>query len=562
MNPYFEGLDPSECIDDDRIILFTDRNWFFGLDDTGNLMSWSFLQELSTEVTTTQGGALLITADGSMDCQENPAEQELMTHPLHLCEVICSLFCLRPGGSLVLKMFTFFEVQSVSLLYLLSCCFEEVHVYKPITSKLGNSEVYVIACNFLKPRNLPSILEELKPFYGCNNKSLHSIFNRETIPLSFIDRVISCSEFFKTRQIIAIERNIRLFNNTSCSQLGQSSELLKILVMNEFLQRNRCSRIKRPRIWINYKLWNLVEKGRQIPGAKLFKLSNRIWNETRINRLKYINSYFNPILEFFSAENTETNSVFHSECFTLDRLEQSSLTDALNISKGKQFLVVKVSKLIYSKLLSILLYYIKENASPNELREILSTPRRRRLECENNDSCVKFKENSQRIMMEEINRREVEAVKVMDEGYYMIPYNSVSSLNQFLDLIKEGKVIEGDSVAFINCPLLTRTQFGLFIILCSLFKKITFFEPTKDFSASPFFLLSSFRSSTEEAKKLMESLMDKGYNVKEISSGSSSPPCQLFPIQYLIRSPLYIAVCRYNSYMCINRINCLRTIIL
>ncbi len=67
-----------------------------------------------------------ITADGSIDCQNTPGEQEAVTAHLHFCEAVTALSLLTPGGNFVLKMFTLFEHQSVSLMYLLNTAFREV----------------------------------------------------------------------------------------------------------------------------------------------------------------------------------------------------------------------------------------------------------------------------------------------------------------------------------------------------------------------------------------------------------------------------------------------------
>ena len=48
------------------------------------------------------------------------------------------------GGHFILKMFTLFESESVCALYLLRTLFKDLDVFKPATSKEGNSEVYVI----------------------------------------------------------------------------------------------------------------------------------------------------------------------------------------------------------------------------------------------------------------------------------------------------------------------------------------------------------------------------------------------------------------------------------
>lgn len=48
------------------------------------------------------------------------------------------------GGTFVLKMFTIFECNSLCRMYLLCCAFDSVLVKKPVTSRQGNSEVYVV----------------------------------------------------------------------------------------------------------------------------------------------------------------------------------------------------------------------------------------------------------------------------------------------------------------------------------------------------------------------------------------------------------------------------------
>lgn len=46
LNPYCEGNDTMRMIDDDRFIRTTYKNWFFGTDNTGDLMSEENLEAL------------------------------------------------------------------------------------------------------------------------------------------------------------------------------------------------------------------------------------------------------------------------------------------------------------------------------------------------------------------------------------------------------------------------------------------------------------------------------------------------------------------------------------
>lgn len=62
--------------------------------------------------------------------------------------MVTALGVLAPGGSFILKAFTLFEHPTICALYLLGALFEQVHVYKPASSKPGNSETYIIGKGF------------------------------------------------------------------------------------------------------------------------------------------------------------------------------------------------------------------------------------------------------------------------------------------------------------------------------------------------------------------------------------------------------------------------------
>lgn len=69
-----------------------------------------------------------VTADGSVDCANEPGEQEQKVAALLYTEVVTAVSLLCPRGSLVLKMFTLFEHTSICLLYIICCTFERVQL--------------------------------------------------------------------------------------------------------------------------------------------------------------------------------------------------------------------------------------------------------------------------------------------------------------------------------------------------------------------------------------------------------------------------------------------------
>ncbi|XP_064414459.1 cap-specific mRNA (nucleoside-2'-O-)-methyltransferase 2 [Latimeria chalumnae] len=210
LNPYHEANDNGMMIMDDRLMANTLLWWYFGPDDTGDIMTLKHLTGLQDFISNMQT-VHLITADGSFDCQGNPGEQEALVAPLHYCETVTALMLLSHSGSFVLKMFTMFEHSSVNLLFLLNCCFEEVHIFKPATSKAGNSEVYLICLKFLGKKAVESLLCKLVQNFGTDIAQ-KALFPAHLIPDSFLRQHEECCMAFYKFQTETINENLRLFD--------------------------------------------------------------------------------------------------------------------------------------------------------------------------------------------------------------------------------------------------------------------------------------------------------------------------------------------------------------
>ena len=178
-------------INNDRFIIGTLDHWDFSDDNTGDLMRQENLAKL-IDRSSQLGEVDLVTADGSIDCQGDPGRQESIVADLQLSEVVAALNILHANGNLVEKMFTTFESESVCLLYLLSVAFKQVTMFKPVTSKEGNSEVYVIGQKMDKSDWIKQFLKDIKPFYG-NFPEDKSLFDLLAIPADFLEVVRKAS---------------------------------------------------------------------------------------------------------------------------------------------------------------------------------------------------------------------------------------------------------------------------------------------------------------------------------------------------------------------------------
>lgn len=239
LNPYYEGNCLGNMIADDRFILHTMDSWCFGADYTGDIMRKENLAEIvrrSKEFPMIN----LVTADGSIDCLDVPEAQEEHVSKLHLAEALTALKILTPEGCFILKMFTFFEHSSVDLLYLLYVCFRELHVFKPATSKPGNSEVYVIAKYFRKPEGLDAYLDRM--FDHLDSKG--SMFDLKDIPTAFVERVRDCAEFFMMHQQEVIEHNIYYYRKEDKHE-DDRLDMFRKRMCEAFFDRYKIKQIRR-----------------------------------------------------------------------------------------------------------------------------------------------------------------------------------------------------------------------------------------------------------------------------------------------------------------------------
>lgn len=132
LNPHHEGNDVGNMINDDSFIVSSLDNWTFLNDSTGNIVdphNIDYLIDLVGERRKKNKQVVnLVTADGSVDCQNNPAEQEEIVLDLQFAEIVTALSILGSGGNFILKIFTFLECQTVNHLYILSSLFKEVSI--------------------------------------------------------------------------------------------------------------------------------------------------------------------------------------------------------------------------------------------------------------------------------------------------------------------------------------------------------------------------------------------------------------------------------------------------
>jgi len=124
----------------------------YGADGTGNLLHIENFEHCVRKYGSSMD---LVTADGGFDFSKDFNHQEISITNL-LWGQVCYALCLqKKGGNFVLKIFDIFYEHTVHILYILSGFYDEVNVCKLKTSRVGNSEKYVVCRKFRFDSYLP-----------------------------------------------------------------------------------------------------------------------------------------------------------------------------------------------------------------------------------------------------------------------------------------------------------------------------------------------------------------------------------------------------------------------
>jgi len=120
----------------------------------------------------------LVTADGGFQWEkENLQEQE--AYKLIFSQIVTALKLNKKGGNFVLKIFDTYTSVTLKYLELLKSLYKEVYITKPFTSRISNSEKYVVCKNLINKVSAADIkkLEEMITVINKNdNYNMIKIF--------------------------------------------------------------------------------------------------------------------------------------------------------------------------------------------------------------------------------------------------------------------------------------------------------------------------------------------------------------------------------------------------
>lgn len=152
----------------------------------------------------------LVTSDGGFDFSENYNEQENNCVKLLFCEIFIALQVQEINGTFIIKVFDLLNLKTIQLLYILYLHYNEIYFYKPDTSRLSNSEKYIVCKGFQGiNKDISNLM--IKSYNNLNDFDLF-------VPESFLNEINKYNQLFIENQ----KKNI--------------NEVLKIVRENKHIQ--------------------------------------------------------------------------------------------------------------------------------------------------------------------------------------------------------------------------------------------------------------------------------------------------------------------------------------
>lgn len=214
-----------------RLFLYKTQN---EVNKNGDITNPKIISQFVKQV----GKADLVTADGGFPWKdENMQEQEYIK--LFIGELLTALKVQKLGGNFVCKIYETYTYTMLKIIRMLAELYENVHIAKPYTSRISNSEKYIVCINYYD-NNKPLI-----EFFNNINIFLHENPNKflyDPSPNMILDSQIL--NLFLVNNINATNRQIEGINNIT-------EFIKKHNSLGNYYKEKRNEQIEATKFWIS-----------------------------------------------------------------------------------------------------------------------------------------------------------------------------------------------------------------------------------------------------------------------------------------------------------------------
>ena len=194
-----------------------------------------------------------ITADGGFDWKnENLQEQE--AYSLIFSEILLALKSQKSGGNFVLKIFETYTKNTLKLIELVRAFYDEVIIAKPFTSRISNSEKYLVCKGYDRKKFTAAIekkLENMKTLMSKNSQyNIIEIFSDFKLDTELLDIYKNINIQLTVEQYVGINKIIGFLNLDNKNGIEYNEYLDKQIIastfwIDTFLEPNKYTKIRK-----------------------------------------------------------------------------------------------------------------------------------------------------------------------------------------------------------------------------------------------------------------------------------------------------------------------------
>ena len=200
---------------------------FYGPDNTGNLYTnWKYFIDFVLK--DKPEGVDLTICNGKFTTEDTNilTHQEFLSVRLLLTQALIGIGCTKVNGNFIVKIFNIVTKISAQIVCILSQCFHNITIFKPVSSYPDNSEKYLICIG--REREIQSYYQLLvKAIESYSDNTYLSTKFEETLPLNFEQWLTQNNSIHINLQLEAMQ-NIHMY-------LEGNIPLIKKYNINKFL---------------------------------------------------------------------------------------------------------------------------------------------------------------------------------------------------------------------------------------------------------------------------------------------------------------------------------------
>lgn len=167
------------------------NNWLMSPNNNGDVTSIPNLLDCHVRY---PNNVDVITGDIGMNFEGNYGEEESVQAHANVGQVASALMMLKKGGISMTKMYSYFEPLTVSLLALTTRVFDRVEMCKPMFSRPGNTETYLICIGYkgydFSEKYINVIMDKLSDW------NMEPLVSLECLNDKFVESIIMSSKAF------------------------------------------------------------------------------------------------------------------------------------------------------------------------------------------------------------------------------------------------------------------------------------------------------------------------------------------------------------------------------